>query len=59
MQDKWFEKEMETIDEEILCQGHFRQRTRRDYVIQKQEHKMCKINVKMDLYYANMNMKRT
>jgi hypothetical protein len=74
MQDKWFEKEMETMDEDIwLCQGHeerqeqglkkwfkfnFKQKTRQDYVIQKQKHKMCKINVKINLYYANMNMRR-
>ncbi len=25
----------------------------------KQEHEMCKRNVKMDIYYANMNMKIT
>jgi hypothetical protein len=32
----------------------FKQGTKQDYVIQKQEHKMCKTNMKADLYCANV-----
>jgi hypothetical protein len=32
----------------------FKQGTKQNYVIQKQQHKMCKKNVKTNIYYANM-----
>jgi hypothetical protein len=32
----------------------FKQRTKQDYAIQKQEHKMCKTNMKMNFYYVNV-----
>jgi hypothetical protein len=31
-----------------------KQGIRQDYVIQKQEYEMCKTNVKMNIYYANI-----
>jgi hypothetical protein len=32
----------------------FKQGTRQGYVIQKQEHNICKTNIKLNLYYANI-----
>jgi hypothetical protein len=32
----------------------FKKGTTQDYMIQKQEHKMCTTNMKMDFYYANV-----
>jgi hypothetical protein len=31
-----------------------KQEIQQNYVIQKQEHEMCKTNMKMDIYYANI-----
>jgi hypothetical protein len=32
----------------------FKQGTRQGYVVQKQEHNICKTNIKLNLYYANI-----
>jgi hypothetical protein len=59
-----------TCDDSSNCQRHEKPREQRlkerfkssfskqgikqDYVIKKQEHEMCKTNVKMDIYDANI-----